>query len=332
MTRIAIIGAGLAGLHLASRLQDKADVTVFEKSRGVSGRLATRRIDDYEFDHGAQFFTARSDIFMRFLAPFISSGVVQPWEPRVLTLAQGEKPYRRDWFECHYVAVPAMTSLCKAMAAALDIRLHAHVTGISPCAGPPRNAWSLQSGGETLPELFDWVISTAPLPQTRQLFQGPNAEPDILSGDEQADVLPCYTLMLGFETLPSLPFEAARVKHASIDWIALNHSKPGRSALPAMVVQSTHAWARQHVDSAEGQVRDALLHDLANVLATPLPEPRVMALHRWRFAKAEPPLDTTYFLDADRQLAACGDGFTESRVEGAFLSANALADTLVQRL
>jgi renalase len=79
-------------------------------------------------------------------------------------------------------------------------------------------------------------------------------------------------------------------------------------------------------------VRDDLLHDLANVLATPLPEPRVMALHRWRFAKAEPPLDTTYFLDAGRQLAACGDGFTESRVEGAFLSANALADALVQRL
>ncbi|HIP78813.1 MAG TPA: FAD-binding protein, partial [Kiloniellaceae bacterium] len=42
--RIAVIGAGLAGLLCARRLQDAGlHPVVFEKSRGLGGRLATRR-------------------------------------------------------------------------------------------------------------------------------------------------------------------------------------------------------------------------------------------------------------------------------------------------
>ena len=42
MTKIAIIGAGLAGLTLARALPAHAEVTLFEKSRGIGGRMATR--------------------------------------------------------------------------------------------------------------------------------------------------------------------------------------------------------------------------------------------------------------------------------------------------
>ena len=110
MKRIGIIGAGLSGLLLANRLQDKAKVTVFEKSRGVSGRLATRRIGAYEFDHGAQFMTARSKKFKKFLQTLINEGEITEWQPRVLTLSAGENSYIRPWFEPHYVGTPAMTT------------------------------------------------------------------------------------------------------------------------------------------------------------------------------------------------------------------------------
>ncbi|MFZ9092741.1 MAG: NAD(P)-binding protein [Planctomycetaceae bacterium] len=42
MKSVAIIGAGLSGLTLANRLQNRAEVTVFEKSGGFGGRMATR--------------------------------------------------------------------------------------------------------------------------------------------------------------------------------------------------------------------------------------------------------------------------------------------------
>ena len=63
---LAIIGAGLAGIS-AGRLARRQGVTplIFDKGRGIGGRLATRRatLDDgtvLRFDHGAQFMTARS--------------------------------------------------------------------------------------------------------------------------------------------------------------------------------------------------------------------------------------------------------------------------------
>ena len=82
MKRIAIIGAGLSGLVLARRLDEVAEVTIFEKSRGVGGRMATRYADDYEFDHGAQFFTARTPAFREFLQPLIRDQVVANWAPK----------------------------------------------------------------------------------------------------------------------------------------------------------------------------------------------------------------------------------------------------------
>ena len=53
--RIAVIGAGLSGLAAARRVIAQGhDAVVFEKSRGLGGRLATRRTDDgMPLDHGA---------------------------------------------------------------------------------------------------------------------------------------------------------------------------------------------------------------------------------------------------------------------------------------
>ena len=68
--KIAIIGSGLSGSVLSYYLQKSANVSLFEKSQGVSGRMSTRSFANFEFDHGAQFFTARSNKFNDFLLPF----------------------------------------------------------------------------------------------------------------------------------------------------------------------------------------------------------------------------------------------------------------------
>ena len=67
MRDIAIIGAGLSGLVAARRLEKVANATIFENSKGVGGRIATRRSGIYSFDHGAQFFTPKTKLFEEFL-------------------------------------------------------------------------------------------------------------------------------------------------------------------------------------------------------------------------------------------------------------------------
>ena len=67
MVDIAIIGAGLSGLIAANKLNHISSVEVFEKSRGVSGRMATRNSDPFFFDHGAQYFKIKTDSLMKLM-------------------------------------------------------------------------------------------------------------------------------------------------------------------------------------------------------------------------------------------------------------------------
>jgi predicted NAD/FAD-dependent oxidoreductase len=64
-TDVLIIGAGMSGMAAASELSRAGlRVMVVDKGRAVGGRMASRRIGEAVFDHGAQFITARSDQFL----------------------------------------------------------------------------------------------------------------------------------------------------------------------------------------------------------------------------------------------------------------------------
>ena len=82
MTDVAVIGAGLAGCTAARHLSQIAKIKVYEKSKRSGGRIATRFSCKHQFDHGAQFFTARSSDFEDFLTPLVELGCVARWDGR----------------------------------------------------------------------------------------------------------------------------------------------------------------------------------------------------------------------------------------------------------
>jgi renalase len=336
MKRIAIIGAGMAGLTLACLLRGRADVVVFEKGRGVGGRMATRRLGDYSFDHGAQFFTARTPAFQRFLQAYQTQGIVQEWRPRVLTLAQGEKAYKRDWFEPHYVAVPGMTALCKAMAAGIELRL-----GV-PVGRPqrqPDGRWRLPLGATkmnssdlnaaALSDEFDWILCTAPAPQASSLLPPDFAYQALLASVVMS---PCITLLLGLQETPCWRFDAARLKHPVLDWISCEASRPGRGQQDGLTLHSASSWAAAHLHAPDEYLAACMLDALQTVTGDSLPPIAMQQIKRWHYAQAETPEEPLLLLDPRLQLAACGDWANQPRVEGAFLAAHNLAKALLPAL
>jgi len=325
--RIAIIGAGISGLTLANDLAKHANVDVFEKARGVGGRMSTRYADPFYFDHGTQFFTARSKAFQRFIAPLIADGRVAEWSGKVITLQEDRSIKDRLWFEPHYVAVPHMNSLCKHMSVGIAISTG---TEVAPLESKQRDGWHVMDNDGNALGVFDWVISTAPPVQTKRLFadhlypDNPLPEPQLLG---------CYTLMIGFHTPWHKPWMAAKVHASPIEWIAINSSKPGRNkAITSIVAHSSNAWAEAHIDDDMEQAEQFLRNEFESISGIDTREADYFSCHRWRYALVEEAKEHAAFVDTEHGIASTGDWCSASRIEDAWTNAMKLSEILKKSL
>lgn len=315
--KIAIIGAGLAGLTLARYLSDAHEISVYEKARGPGGRMSTRRADPFAFDHGAQYFTAASDEFRAFLAEMSALDLVEEW-PRDIVLHGGAKVSQKPKF----VAVPGMNALCKHLASGLDLHPQVQAQNLRRM----EQGWTFQDkdGHEYGP--FDWVLSSAPAVQTSALFPENFAGQSALRSVEMSG---CFSLMLGFEDPLDVSWSAIKSASSPVGWMAVNSAKPSRPEPYAVTIQSSNAWADEHLEDAPESVRVLLLDAASELAGTDLSGAAHQVLHRWRYAATPKAAEIPFLWDAEKQLAACGDWCLGTKVEAAFLSGSALADQIL---
>ncbi len=169
---VAIIGAGLAGLTAARQCQAQGhQVTVYEKSSGVSGRMSTRQTELGGFDHGAQYFTASSDRFKKEVADWLKLEWVVPWESKLVNLDHG-KSVAVESDSQRYVPVPGMSSLGKQLAHGVDVRLEQQVLALESHG----EQWILSVKTDEVPVAasagpFDAVIMAIPPEQASVLLR-----------------------------------------------------------------------------------------------------------------------------------------------------------------
>ena len=326
MKKIAIIGAGITGITLAHKLQKTCEVIIFDKSRGVGGRMATRRADPYQFDHGAQFFSAHSDEFKEFLKPLISQKIVTPWQATFAEVDHNGIIEQRQWHNDspHFVANPGMNALAKFLSKDLHISLNSQISHLEY-----DQKWCLITVNNEKFTGFDWVIVTAPAEQAARIlptdFEHSNAIKKI-------KMQACFSLMLGFDEPLTLPFDAARIHNADISWLSVNSSKPYRGTPYSLLIHSTNQWAEQHIDNNNDDMQTHLHQATSRILKLPLDHAKHKAIHAWRYANIGKQTSPAFYLDQPRQLIACGDWCIQGRVEAAFTSATLAADKLLALL
>ncbi len=306
---------------MARALAGSHDVSVFEKSRGVGGRMATRRAGAFEFDHGAQFFTARTSAFRSYLQPLIDSGAIADWQAVFVEMRPGNIAANRRWGEDypHYVGVPGMSAVGKALASGLNVCLNTTVGSLTRHG----ELWRLSDDDGALLGEFDWVVVTAPAAQSANLLA-----PTVLAASTRTEMHACFALLLGFDEPLNLPWQAALVRDADISWISVNSSKPGRSAATSLVVHSTNAWANAHIEDDTETVRQHLCGVVNAVAGVDAAGAAHSSVHRWRYANVDRQRGDSFAINPQQKLAVCGDWFVRGRVEAAFSSANALVEHL----
>ena len=345
---IAVVGAGMAGIACARTLMQAGHrVMVFEKSKGLGGRMSTCSTPFGGFDHGAQYFTVRDARFAKALET--APGLVKPWSAnsvRVLDdrgrVVSAGLPAR----EPHFVATPGMNSLVRHWAQPLvlanAVHLQTQVSMIERDALNPA-CWQLRTVGNDderhVYPGFDAVMLAIPHVQALDLLQkfqlesqGPSAAvADFIDSMAPVQVAPCWTAMLAFPQAlqPSMShlgpqWNAARSTHHRIAWVARESSKPGRVAIERWTVQASAEWSKEHLEDDAPRVLAKLQRAFAELTGIRA-EPAHAEAHRWRYAKTEQSMGTSHLWSAHEGLGVCGDWCLGHRVENAFVSGLELA-------
>jgi predicted NAD/FAD-dependent oxidoreductase len=138
----------------------------------------------------------------------------------------------------------------------------------------------------------------------------------------------CFCLMVGLSAPINPGWDTLRVKDLPIDWIAINHAKPGRSQdVGTLVVHSEAGWSDANVDADRDWVQDVMLKSASALLGLPLQNAPHIALHRWLYASNKSSPDTPCL--TDEGMVVSGDWCLGGRVQGAWLSGRAAAQAFL---
>ncbi len=324
---IAVIGAGLSGLSCAQALaQAGHPVHLFDKSRGPSGRMSTRRSEDalgaWQCDHGAQYFTARDAGFRAEVQRWQAAGAAARWDARLVSFdgqAWGapETPLER------FVGTPRMTSPAAWLVQDLGERVQTQWQTTVQTLARDDAGWALTSSehGTHAPR-YRAVLLAMPAPQAQQLLR--DVAPAGAAVAAHARMRACWAVMVRSATPVALDWEGAFVNAGPLRWVARDRSKPGRTGPDTWLLHASAEWSEAHVEDDAATVTATLLAAFAT-LGGPAPTQVHATAHRWRYADTEPALDLGCWWDADAQLGLCGDWLHGGKVEGAWLSGQALA-------
>jgi photolyase PhrII len=327
MPRVAVIGAGLSGLACARTLADHGlTVEVFEKSRGTAGRMATRRAESYQFDHGAQYFTCRSDLFRRYVNAWTEDNMVSAWEGRVRILDSGELRDERARTE-RYVGVPSMSALGKHLARAVPVRNETQIVQLRRDG----ERWYLSDAEQAEHGPFDLVVVAVPAPQAAPLLQ--DASPALASQAAAVRMRACWAVMAAFDARISFDYDGAFVHDSPLAWVMRDSSKPRRpAAADTWVLHASGEWTDANLETSAADVQSQLLDAFWTANRSQPSVPAWATAHRWLYALPTEPHDARHLWDASQQLGACGDWCGGPRVEGAFLSGVSMAGRVLREL
>ncbi len=314
---VLVIGAGMAGLTAAAELQRAGRrVRVLDKGRGVGGRLASRRLGEATFDHGAQFITTRDPRFVAALEGWRQTGVVEEWCRGFAENADGHPRWRGK---------PSMKCVAKHLAHGLEVLVEKQVVALHRL----QDQWRAETNtGEVYSASA--VVLTPPVPQSLALMAagGFGFPPEMHARLADIDYERCLAVMAVLDVPSRLPppggFAPAE---GPIAWIADNQLK-GISAEPAVTIHATHGFSLEHWDADRLASGRRLLEAAAEWLGAGI---KTFQVHGWRYSK---PMrvheQACVIVSQSPRLVLAGDAFAGPKVEGAALSGWAAAEAILQ--
>jgi renalase len=319
--RVAVIGAGLAGLSCARVLRRSGCyVEVFEQDRIIGGRMATTRIGTTSFDHGAPYITGRSPTFQKFVSELVDTGYAARWTPKTKSGAGAATMH--PW----YVGTPGMSSILRPLAESVRINTNRRVHTLQRA----EKGWHLWFDDETSSGPFQAVAVCVPASEALLLLGRLDSLADPIA---KVRMSPCWSVMVRLDERVMPEQDVFSDMSEVIRWVSRNNAKPGRNGRgDHIIIHASPSFSRETEDADPQQVADELWAEVSHSLSLPPTRPTQISAHLWKNGLAEVHLGETFLFSTEHMVGVAGDWCIGRLGEHAFDSGSRLGKVIVDAI
>ena len=313
MKKIAIIGTGLSAIFSAIHLRKNTDleINLFDKARGLGGRLATRRAEGGKFDHGAQYFSIERINNLPEIQMLINEGVINNIEDKDI-----------------YFSPDGMTNIAKKLLIDFNIFKEHKLVSIDK---ENENYKLFFENGSTFNS--DYIIMSCPMPQSLEILNKSKIDYDnnLIKALEDLNYFPCIVVMIKSEIkLSNLDKHIGTdVDSKNISWIGDNYGKKVSSIENYYTIQCSPEFSYENFENEYDETNKKLKHEMEKIFGSNY---QILSNHKWRYSipKNFYQGDNSLVINQKNFLGLCGDIFTNGRFDGAITSGLSIADKFLK--
>ncbi len=313
MKKIAIIGTGLSAIFSAIHLRKNTDleINLFDKARGLGGRLATRRAEGGKFDHGAQYFSIERINNLPEIQMLINEGVINNIEDKDI-----------------YFSPDGMTNIAKKLLTDFNIFKEHKLVSIDK---ENENYKLFFENGSTFNS--DYIIMSCPMPQSLEILNKSKIDYDnnLIKDLEDLSYFPCIVVMIKSENkLSNLEKHIGTdVDSKDISWIGDNYGKKVSSIENYYTIQCSPEFSYENFENEYDETNKKLKHEMEKIFGSNY---QILSNHKWRYSipKNFYQGDNSLVINQKNFLGLCGDIFTNGRFDGAITSGLSIADKFLK--
>ena len=300
---IIIIGAGLSGSFLASKLKDQGKtVLIIEKSRGVGGRCSTKPIGKDIVDYGCQYFTPKTKTAISILNNLVDQNILERVQIKknkqvlISPLGMNRVPqyYARN--------VPVLTNT-KANLIKRE-----------------NDVWLIKTNTLNLKSKI--LVSSIPTNQNIDLFlrSNINLEDNIFPKVSYHSffTITCMDKLITNTVLHQI--------NSDFSWICNNTLKGLRNKKYVYSVNTSKIFTKRLISLDKKDIENKIRKKL-NLIG--INHPKNLSIHFWKYAYSDAGSNEQDYWNEKIGLGLCGDGFGLGKIDGALTSADFLSKKII---
>jgi len=342
--KLLVVGGGATGsviVHLLSKsnVASRLTLSVWEKARGVGGRMSTHRFEgDVLADMGAQYITVpwnsnkpstASSIFNESLQELLYSNTLIPFNGSI------ENEVSSRELQKNFVAPGGINRIVKHFInnSKAQVSFNTKLVSLDVCKE------GVKCSTDDKSEIFDGVVLTIPLPQVGTI-QGDlgtslKAHEKVFSDVEYSSR---YAVAFTYKLSTPLPFtwSSKYFQDDIIRYVSCETRKRGamETTTPVLTIHTSVPFGVNHLGDDKDEVTKMVQSRLL-VLIPGLPPPVDSYCVRWRYSQVRRQVcgsNGYLIVQHSPMVVLTGDAFTHSNLEGSFKAAEATVRMIEEKL